>query len=84
MNTGKIYGCANKGKVGASTSTISGGLVGKNGGTIESSYNSSMVGSANGIDKGSVAVVNGYDGLIPTVKNVFNISKNGLGSIGKD
>lgn len=34
VNTGKIYGCANNGKVGTSTSSISGGLVGKNGGTI--------------------------------------------------
>lgn len=87
VNTGTIYGCANNGKVGTSTSSVSGGLVGNNGGTIESSYNSATVESADKKGKGSVAGINGYDGLIPTVKNVYyisKISKNELSAIGTD
>lgn len=84
VNTGKIYGCANNGKVGTSTSSVSGGLAGKNGGTIESSYNSATVESAEEKGKGSVAGINGYDGLIPTVKNVYYIFEEGLSAIGTD
>lgn len=84
VNTGTIYGCANNGKVGTSTSTVSGGLVGNNGGTIESSYNSATVESADKKGKGSVAGINGYDGLIPTVKNVYYIFEEGLSAIGTD
>ena len=90
VNTGKIYGCSNNGKVGATTSSVSGGLVGKNGGTIESSYNSATVINTENTSeksssrKGSVAGINGYDGLIPTVKNVYYFFEDGLSAIGTD
>ncbi|MGN0469708.1 MAG: hypothetical protein ACI4GV_02175, partial [Acutalibacteraceae bacterium] len=84
VNTGKIYGCANGIRVGTSSSIISGGLVGKNGGTIESSYNSVTVNGKSGNSKGSIAGINGYDGLTPTVKNVFCIASDSLNAVGTD
>ncbi|MGN1125989.1 MAG: hypothetical protein ACI4RI_00980, partial [Ruminococcus sp.] len=92
VNTGKIYGCANNGKIGNSKAELSGGLAGKNGGTLEASYNSASVENTEKTSeksssrKGSVAGINGYDGLIPTVKNVYYIikDKNGLSAIGTD
>ncbi|MDD6488295.1 MAG: hypothetical protein PUG48_00555 [Clostridia bacterium] len=84
VNTGKIYGCANGIRIGTSSSTISGGLVGKNGGTIESSYNSVTVNGKSGNSKGSIAGINGYDGLTPTVKNVYYITSGSLNAVGTD
>ncbi|MGN0449543.1 MAG: hypothetical protein ACI4G0_04200 [Ruminococcus sp.] len=79
VNTGKIYGCANNGKVGTSTSSVSGGLAGKNGDTIESSYNS---GNVNGDIKGLIAGKNGFGDTTPTVTDVFYISQGGLTAFG--
>lgn len=84
VNTGRIYGCANGIRIGTSSSTISGGLVGKNGGTIESSYNSVTVNGKSANTKGSIAGINGYDGLTPTVKNVFCITSSSLSAVGTD
>lgn len=84
VNTGRIYGCANSIRIGTSSSTISGGLVGKNGGTIESSYNSVTVNGKSENSKGSIAGINGYDGLTPTVKNVFCITSDSLNAVGTD
>ena len=80
VNTGTIYGCANNSiTVGDSTSEVSGGLAGTNGGTIESSYNSGYV---YGTVKGAVAGKNQWDGLNPTIKNVFYFTDNGLNPVG--
>lgn len=84
-NNGKIYGCANSVKIGASSSSVSGGLVGRNCGIIESSYNSGMVSGNSEKTKGSIAGINGYEGAEnPTVKNVFYTTVNNLNAVGTD
>lgn len=84
-NNGKIYGCANSVKIGASSSSVSGGLVGRNCGIIESSYNSGMVSGNSEKTKGSIAGINGYEGAEnPTVKNVFYTTVNNLNADGTD
>ncbi|MDO5124329.1 MAG: hypothetical protein Q4D44_06665 [Eubacteriales bacterium] len=75
VNTGTIYGCANNGKVGTSKSSVSGGLVSKNGGAVESSYNS---GAVYGASAGLIAGINGDGGSTPIVNNVFYIAQDGL------
>lgn len=84
-NNGKIYGCANSVKIGASSSSVSGGLVGRNCGIIESSYNSGTVSGNTEKTTGSIAGINGYDGAEnPTVKNVFYTTVNNLNAVGTD
>lgn len=84
-NNGKIYGCANSVKIGASSSSVSGGLVGRNCGIIESSYNSGTVSGNYEKTTGSIAGINGYEGAEnPTVKNVFYTTVNNLNAVGTD
>ena len=90
VNTGIISGCANNGSVGTTESLVSGGLVAMNGGTIECSYNSAkLIGKTNNSETnknitGSIAGENGYDGLIPTVTNVFYFASDVLPAFGKE
>lgn len=88
INTGKIYGCANNGTVGTANSSetkTAGGIAGKNGGTIESSYNSEMVNGKSGNTVGSIAGLNGFETENnPKVSNVFYINMNGLKAVGTD
>lgn len=88
INTGKIYGCANNGTVGnanSSSTKTAGGIVGKNGGIIESSYNSEKVYGKSGSTVGSIAGLNGFDTENnPKVNSVFYITINGLNAAGTD
>lgn len=74
---GSIYGCASNISIGDSKSKISGGLVGKNSGSIASSYTSAKVFGEN---IGSIAGENASE----NVKNVFYSNANGLIAIGND
>lgn len=88
INTGKIYGCANNGTVGninSSSTKTAGGIAGKNGGIIESSYNSEKVYGKSCSTVGSIAGLNGFDTETnPKVNNVFYITINGLNAAGTD
>lgn len=70
-NNGLVYGCANNGKVGTSSSEISGGIVGINKNTVEDSYNCANVYAKSDETKGSVAGVNGESNDKVIVKNVL-------------
>lgn len=74
---GSIYGCASNISIGDSKSKISGGLVGKNSGSIASSYTSAKVFGEN---IGSIAGENASE----NVKNVFYSNANGLIAIGNN
>lgn len=77
---GSIYGCASNITVGDSNSKIKGGLVGKNLGSIASSYTSAKVSDATGKNTGSIAGLN----LSENVKNVFYNTTSGLKIVGSD
>lgn len=86
INTGKIYGCANNGVVGtagSSSTKTAGGIVGRNGGTIESSYNSERINGKSADTVGSIAGLNGFDEeKNPNIRNVFYVTINGLNAVG--
>lgn len=85
-NNGKIYGCANNGSVGtegSSQTKTAGGITGKNGGIIESSYNSARIYGSSAKSVGSVTGLNGFDSKTdPQVNNVFYVTINGLNAVG--
>lgn len=78
--SGSIYGCAGNTDIGDKGSKIKGGLVGKNLGSIASSYTSARVIDESDRNAGSVAGVNNSQ----NVKNVFYTTVNGLKAIGSD
>ena len=86
VNNGKIYGCANNGVVGvegSSKTNTAGGITGKNGGIIESSYNSARVYGGSNKSVGSVSGLNGFDSKTdPAVNNVFYVATNGVNAVG--
>lgn len=86
MNKGRIYGCANNGTIGVANSSqtqTAGGIVGKNGGSIASSYNSAKVYGDSEEAVGSIAGRNGLDSKISLeIKNVFYTTVNGLHAVG--
>ncbi|MDE7436752.1 MAG: hypothetical protein K2N01_13160 [Lachnospiraceae bacterium] len=86
INTGKIYGCANNGTIGVANSSqtqTAGGIAGKNGGSIASSYNSAKVYGDSEEAVGSIAGRNGLDAKMgPEIKNVFYTTVNGLHGVG--
>ena len=64
--------------------SVSGGLAAKNGGIIESSYNSGKVNAKSDNATGSVAGINGCDEYKPSVSNVFYLNEKGLKAVGSD
>lgn len=77
---GSIYGCASNITIGNSSSKLKGGLVGKNFGSIASSYTSAKISNATEENAGSIAGLNASE----NVKNVFYYTTNNIKAVGSN
>lgn len=77
---GSIYGCASNITIGNSSSKLKGGLVGKNFGSIASSYTSAKISNATEENAGSIAGLNASE----NVKNVFYYTTNNIKVVGSN
>ncbi|WP_443725481.1 GLUG motif-containing protein [Pseudoruminococcus massiliensis] len=77
---GSIYGCASNIIIGNSSSKLKGGLVGKNFGSIASSYTSAKISNATEENAGSIAGLNASE----NVKNVFYYTTNNIKVVGSN
>lgn len=77
---GSIYGCASNITIGNSSSKLKGGLVGKNFGSIASSYTSAKISNATDENAGSIAGLNASE----NVKNVFYYTTNNIKAVGSN